>query len=342
MIEIPNEIVDHFSTSCIPTRFQVPDILEQDSKVGKMLREISASLQQIAGSSKEDQPSWFRKITEKYGYIKNEWLIEGLIVQAVDRAIAKKRLLLLNTNKQSQQIKPYDHHDLNGIELDSNNLVKLSEFDTSLRYLKRGSTVFEILPSIANSTNSMYWALRKLFQLANQGEIRIRLDPLMLQQASTYRSMQYKMWVYGKELDWQDIGNLKEDRHMRWQPNYGVQGDAEFTDLVWSPRGNEIHFICEELPKKELISIRGSRYFHSIYIPDKPRFIHCDGATRIYSTQEIEERYTTHVRNIGKIGKRVKIFQTDFDIPTIDWVSLISAFYIWNMDIERYFKESNP
>jgi len=154
--------------------------------------------------------------------------------------------------------------------------------------------------------------------------------------------MEYKMWVYGRELDWQDIRSLKEDRHMRWQPNHGFQSDVEFTDLVWSPRDNEIHFICEELPKKELSCIRGSRYFHSIFIPDNPRFIHCDGAMRIYSTQEIEQRYTTHVRNIGKIGKRVKIFQTDFDIPTIGWASLASAFYVWNMDIETYFSESKP
>jgi len=340
MIEIPNEVVDHFSTSCMPARFQLPGSLEQDSKVGKILREVSASLQQIAGSNKEDQPNWFREIAEKHSYLKDEQLIEWLIVQAIDREIAKRRLLLLNSSKQLRQIKPYDHPDLSGIELDNNSLVKLSEFDISLRHLNRGSTVFEILPSIAYSTNSMYWTLRILFGLAKPGEIKVRLDPLMVQQASTYRSMEYKMWVYGKELDWQDIRNLKEDRHMRWQPNHGSQSDVEFTDLVWSPRDNEVHFICEELPKKELSCMRGSRYFHSIFIADNPRFIHCDGAIRIYSTQEIEQRHTTHVRNIGKIGKRVKIFQTDFDIPTTDWTSLVSAFYVWNMDIERYFSES--
>ena len=220
--------------------------------------------------------------------------------------------------------------------------VKLSEFDTSVRYLKRGSTAFEILPSIATSTNSMYWALKNLFKLTTRGEIKIRLDPLMINQASTYRPMEYKMLVYGKELDWRDIGSLKEDRHMRLQPNYGFQYDVEFTDLVWSPRGNEIHFICEELPKINANCIRGSRYFHSIYRLGECRFIHCDGAIRIYTTQEIEERHNVHVRNIGKIGKRVKIFQTDFDIPRIDWVSLVSAFYVWNMDAENYFKESNP
>jgi len=334
MIEIPNEIVDHFSTSNISTLFLMPETLGQNSKVGEILREISEQLKQISTQDREYQPSWYKELANLHGDLDVDWVIGHFI----DKAIAMKRLSLLNTGKQSPQIKPYDHPDLNGIELDSNNLVKLSEFDVSLGYLKRGSTVFEILPSIANSINSMYWALRILFRLAEQGEIRIRLDPLMVQESSTYKQPFFEMLVYGKELDWQDIRSLKEDRHMRWRPDHGWQQDVEFTDLVWSPRGEEIHFVCEELPKKELSGVRGSRYFHSIYIPDNPRFIHCDGSIRIYSTEEIEQRYTTHVRNIGKIGKRVKIFQTDFDIPAIDWVSLVSAFFVWNMDIEGYFR----
>ncbi len=303
-----------------------------------MLRELSKRLTQINTLDRQYQPSWYKELANLHGDIDVNWVIGHFI----DRAIATKRISLLKTSKNSPQIKPYDHPNLNGIELDNNCLVRLSEFDTSLRYLKRGSTVFQILPSIAYSINSVYWLSHILFRLAKQGEIRIRLDPLMVQEASTYRPTEYKMWVYGKELDWQDISSLKEDRHMKWLPNHGFQPDVEFTDLVWAPRDNEIHFICEELPKKELVSIRGSRYFHGIYVPDNPRFIHCDGAIRIYSIQEIEQRYTTHVRNMGKIGKRVKIFQTDFDIPTIDWVSIVLAFYVWNMDIEKYFRESNP
>lgn len=336
MIEIPNEIVDYFSTSNISTLFLIPETLRQNSKVGEILRGMSERLKQIDTLGRKYQPSWYKELVNLHGDIDVDWVIGHFI----DKAIAMKRLSLLNTDRQSPQIKPYEHPDLQGIEVDSNNLVKLSEFDISLGYLRRGSSVFEILPSIGNSTNSMYWALRILFRLAKQGEIRIRLDPLMVQQSSTYSHLEYRMWVYGKELDWQDIRSLKDDRHMKWQPDHGWQPDVEFTDLVWSPRDNEIHFACEELPKIEESSVRGSRYFHGIYVPDKHRFIHCDGAIRLYSHHELEQRYSTHVRNSGKTGKRVKIFQADIEITTVDWASLVSAFFVWNRDVEKYFEET--
>jgi hypothetical protein len=121
--------------------------------------------------------------------------------------------------------------------------------------------------------------------------------------------MGYKMLVYGKQLDWDDIASLKEERHLRFQPDFLKQEDVEWTDLVWTPCDEGIQFICEEIPKLTACKVRGSRYFHGIYAPSKKSFIHCDGAIRIYDISELEQRLQIHVRKAGKMGNRIKIFR---------------------------------
>ena len=63
----------------------------------------------------------------------------------------------------------------------------------------------------------------------------------------------------------------------------------------------------------EIAQIRGSRYFHAIFNKDTGSIIHCDGAIRIYSESELADRMRFHVRSsdVRKVGKRVKIFQTN-------------------------------
>jgi len=120
MIEIPEKIVDYFAISSIPPVFYIRDVLEQKSDVREILRDLLARLESIVTANMEEQPDWFKELTQKCGHIDSE----SLMAQVINRAIAQKRLLSLGLNKQSQQIKPYDHPDLNGIELDNNNLVK--------------------------------------------------------------------------------------------------------------------------------------------------------------------------------------------------------------------------
>lgn len=74
------------------------------------------------------------------------------------------------------------------------------------------------------------------------------------------------------------------------------------------------HHKLKDLPKDGSHWHRASRYLHSVSSRQKNRISHMDGAIRIYSKQEIKERNSTHVRKIGKIGNRVKIFQIDYDI----------------------------
>lgn len=168
---------------------------------------------------------------------------------------------------------------------------------------------------------------------------KIRLDPFLIREEKYFRNMEYRAWWYGVPLNWKRIINLKQDEHRRAGPDDNTRKDIAYTDLVWSPRGDEIHFICEEVPSDNYINLRGSRYFHAIYLPKRDIFRHIDGALRIYSSDEWQRRRNDHVRNIGKIGKRIKIFKLDGDFPREVFCDLIPAFFVWNNDIYKYIKE---
>jgi hypothetical protein len=58
--------------------------------------------------------------------------------------------------------------------------------------------------------------------------------------------MFFKMLVYAKPLDWDDIGKLKVQRHGKWTGENSLTR-TELTDFCWSPRDDGIHFVCEEL-----------------------------------------------------------------------------------------------
>ena len=109
---------------------------------------------------------------------------------------------------------------------------------------------------------------------------------------------------------------------------------------MWGkPTAKEIHFTCEELPNKNEVHYRGSRYFHAIIDKKTGLVKHCDGAISIYSEDELEFRSKYHVRNseVRKIGKRVKIFQLDDQIERKIFIDLITSYMVWNYDLIRYF-----
>lgn len=338
MLNVPDYIVEYFQNQTAPLYWLVPKTLSESSEICKGLRHFQQHIENIINSG-----VYNGTILNDIKHLPPDERSLAIMIHEIQESIAIKRIELLLLDLPPNRSSPYDHPSLCGIEVDPNGLVRMNDFTAAVEGftcgLKRGNHVFEILPSISSSTNSMYWANGYLHKLMNNNEIRVRLDPLMILSAEDYKPLMYKMWVYGKSFDWSDIENLKEDQHARFMPDFGFQSDVKFTDLVWSPRHDEIHFICEEVPKTYFQPVRGSRYCHSIYLPHKQSVIHCDGAIRLFSQQELVKRYDSHVRNIGKIGKRKKVFQVDGVITTTEWTSLVSSFFVWNTDIERYFEK---
>ena len=130
------------------------------------------------------------------------------LVNIINDAIAIKRLSILSSDINETVIRPYSHPDIEGIKPDTDGLLGIKYFDFGPQYfpgLKRGNTVFEVLLSIANSTNSMYWVQEQLVKLSEKTSISVRLDPLLIHPTDDYHPMFYKMLVYGKPLDWEDM-----------------------------------------------------------------------------------------------------------------------------------------
>jgi hypothetical protein len=73
--------------------------------------------------------------------------------------------------------------------------------------------------------------------------------------------------------------------------------------------------------------------------------MHCDGAMRIYSDEELNRRLDYHVKDTEarKVGKRVKIFQYEsnenmgIEIDHDTFCQLTINFFVWNDDVQLYF-----
>ena len=336
MIVVPEELIKYFGISNLPTLWLLPRAMEDEPRLGKMISMLIEQVDQVLQSENPDQPAWVSQ--SRHLPFENRRI--SATAHVIGEAVAARRLSILTADINTDTIRPYNHSDLSGLQPDADGLVDLSHFDSGhlfLPGLRRRNSVFEILPSIPDAVNSMHWTLQELVKLGVKLNILIRLDPLMVHLADGYAPIIQKMLVYGKPLDWKALANLKEENHMRWRPDPGWQEDVEFTDLVWSPGKDGVHFTCEEVPKLATCTVRGSRYFHGIYIPGKHSFTHCDGAIRVYSAQELVYRYQAHVRQIGKIGKRIKAFLVGSEITAEEWISLVCTFYVWNNDVQNYF-----
>ena len=137
-------------------------------------------------------------------------------------------------------------------------------------------------------------------------------------------------------MNWNKIRDLKTVDKGQFR-NYKT---GELTEYMWKPRkNNTVVFTCEELPSKDLINLRGSRYFHAIFEKDSGRFIHCDGSIKIYNKNSFKKRckYTINNNEINDIGKEVKIFRVDKNIPKEMFISLINSYFYWNHDLIDYF-----
>ena len=87
---------------------------------------------------------------------------------------------------------------------------------------------------------------------------------------------------------------------------------------------------------------RPSRYFHAIYAPAEEVFVHSDAAVRYYTETELDLRKQAHLHSLGKVGVRVKLFRVDGPLDVATWSTLIAGSFVWNNDIQRYFRGERP
>ncbi len=66
--------------------------------------------------------------------------------------------------------------------------------------------------------------------------------------------------------------------------------------------------------------------------------VHFDGALRIYTDGQLAARGATHIRNAGRCGIRVKLFNFFEPLARESMVDVAAAFYVWNEDLQAYFR----
>jgi hypothetical protein len=272
-------------------------------------------------------------------YGKNEklariWYAERLFSEQASR----KRLERLTDLRSSVETVPYSAACLRGVRVDDEYLVPLTDFSYNNSTLNANGFSFTVCPTNVEA-NSTYWLLRSFYEQKVADHVSVRLDPFLWGPSGSFPQMAYKMIVYAKPVNWDGIGQLKEQLHGQMRADKPPERSA-LTEFCWIPRDDGIHFTCEELPPIDRIHFEGARYLHAIYDPHARVITHFDGALRIYTAEQLETRHQKHLRSAGKMGLRRKIFRTDKPIEREAFSLIAQAFFVWNDDLARYFGET--
>ncbi len=341
-VRISPEVFDYFARCLIPLRQEVRYAAIESSHpmfdaMQRQLRVVDAAVAEEMSRDERFERELYVRRNADFEFEARAWAIS----EALSWEIPQRRIALLEPLEGETLPPPLHHPALKGIAPAMDHLVPLNDFEWSGNRLVRND--FAFLPlSPVESPNSQYWFLNELFKLGRSAQAFVRLDPFLNDSARELTVMAYRMMVYGRPLDWPRIRNLKEEEHGQWMPGRDKRG-VEVTDYAWTPRGEEVHFRCEELPIQESIRLRGSRYLHAIYIPSRDEFIHLDAAVRVFTAGEWQQRMKTrHVRKAGQVGRRHKVFRIDTPISTDTFSNLCAQFYVWNSDVQRYFGADIP
>lgn len=248
----------------------------------------------------------------------------NLLGNLIANSIYEDRLKALLDNK------PYDRKEFEGL-YDDEYLIKINKkseiYDSIFIDNNRYGLCLQY-----NRFNSSYWISRELNTLnLNEVNLKIRPDPFL----KNFSQLIQLSTVFSEPLNWNKIRFLKNDNKGQFK-NYKT---GEVTEYLWRPRkNNEVIFTCEELPPKNQINVRGSRYFHAIFERDSGKFQHCDGSIKIYNEKSYDKRLKFSINNneINDIGDEVKIFRVDNNIPKEKFISLISSYFYWNYDLINY------
>lgn len=342
-IDIPTAVFDYFAADPVGPMWNVGRAANDPtcpiaSETNEFLSRIDP--QEVAEIRKSPDFRFYARVGTEEARRKRDldrearaWIVQRVLLSA----IASRRLDMLRYGPGSGLARPYDQAALAGITPDDENLVPLWEFDLGESRLVRNGHTFVICNTTVSS-NSTYWLLQSCRSDDLHNCARVRLDPLMHSPVGAFYDVAYMMRVYGPPLDWDRVDRLRTTEHGRWRPDERSH-ESEFTDYVWNPRGDEVHFLCEEVPTVSQSRVEAARYAHAIYVPSRKAISHLDFALRIYTESEVVERHKDHVRRAGRAGWRTKVFRIDRDIPRRLFTTLCNAFFVWNHDVRRYFDE---
>ncbi len=333
-IDITPDVFAYYSRCLIPLQSEVRFVARQvehpahDATLAQ-IRDLAPEVVEFAASTYEFRKRHVPDSGEEVEFEARIWAL----IEALYWEIPRRRLALLAPEDRAIGS---SNRALEGLPVAEDGLVELSGFTWDGARLMRNGHAF-MLFAPKESPNAQYWYSSPLVEVARTVPVFARPDPLLHGTTEELAAVGYKMWRYGRLLDWDRIRALNEEEHGAWDPGWDCQG-VYSTDYAWTPRGQEVHFRCEEVPAADRIEIAGSRYFHAIFDRAQDRFVHLDAAVRVYSNAEWIERIASrHVRLAGKAGRRHKVFRIDSPVTKETFANLCAQFFVWNSDVGRYF-----
>jgi hypothetical protein len=332
--EIPREVFAYFAASPIGPMLQLPrEAADSESPVREPLERFLAELlpDEVAAACADPHFQFFAAGQHDLDRRARVWIAERRL--AVE--IAVRKLEVVRSELSEARPRPYDLLAVADLDVDDDHLVPLSAFEFDGARLTRNGHAFTVLTT-TGSPNSTYWLLRTIYDRGLSDRARVRLDPFLFGPQDSFAAMHYLMWMYGRSLDWSRLANLTEPDFGQWRPA-SLSRDGEFTDFAWTPRGREVHFVCEEVPSMDDADRQPARYLHAVYDRTAKWISHLDGALRLYNATEIRDRQGSHVRNAGRVGIREKVFRCEGDIPPDVLCVIAQAFFVWNEDVRGYF-----
>lgn len=79
-----------------------------------------------------------------------------------------------------------------------------------------------------------------------------------------------------------------------------------------------------------------NRYVHAIRDTKAKKFIHLDGAVRLYPVDEYQTRFEAKLPVAPKAARYIKLFRVDGEIPEDDWAGLVISFFRGNHHVLDY------
>ena len=195
--------------------------------------------------------------------------------------------------------------------------------------------------SLLNNYNTYF--IDEFIRLNSNNDItlRIAIDKNLIGLSETYRGvLEFDYW-WGPKFN-NDISSIPNEV-TRYESNEEQKFFSSVlgTEFWWKTDENEKTLEIEEIREQPSLGIDkdsyGCRYLHSIYDNNKSEFIHFDGAIRLYSDEQILQRWEANINKAGKNTTYTKLFRIDGKLELSDWKKLCILYYKGNPLLFEYF-----
>jgi hypothetical protein len=221
-MDIPEALVADFASDPLSPYCKVLKISnDPDSPLNSELSQFLASLPpEVVEAAYVD--SMFVALHGKNENLARVWFTERLLIEEA----ARRRLRSLAEVTPPAKAMPYSADCLRDVSVDNELMVRLADFEYNCSTLAANGFSFTVCPT-NTAPNSTYWLLQSFYQQGIAEHMSVRLDPFLWGPCDSFPQMMYKMLVYAKPLNWDGIGQLREQHHGQMRPvRVGDRSDA--------------------------------------------------------------------------------------------------------------------